>query len=226
VEAGVKTVHIAFPQYGNNAFAEVVSEYLNGTFGGVDDVHPKLASLLFAGDRFASKSILLEAIQSNSLVICDRYIASNLAHQAAKLPTEQRSSFMDWLHRIEFGIYGMPKPDLTIYLDVPVDTARKMVDKKPARDQFDLFGEETQGAYTTLKQDIHEQNASYLANCRELYDYLIEQNIAGPWERISCLSSDGQTLRPAPEISLDVWNAVRVDLLKSGTESGAGHAVS
>jgi dTMP kinase len=191
---GISAAHITFPQYGKNPFALAVSEYLNGAFGGVDEVHPRLSSLLFAGDRFASKGILMEALASHELVILDRYIASNLAHQAAKLPESERAAFIGWLEDIEFGAYQMPHPVLTLFLDVPLEAARKMVHLKSRQE----------GAYTQLKEDIHEQDADYLSRCQTMYEYLIERSIAGPWVRLDCADAAGN-IRSQDDIAEEIW---------------------
>ncbi|HVT13871.1 MAG TPA: hypothetical protein VHE55_16530 [Fimbriimonadaceae bacterium] len=207
LKEGITSARFAYPQYGRTPFAEAITEYLNGAYGGLHEVHPKLASLLFAGDRFASRGQLLEACQSNSVVVCDRYVASNLAHQAAKLPQEQRDAFIKWLTSIEYSCYGLPRADLTIYLDMPVKNARKLVLRKGARDQHNLFSDEEQGAYTALKADIHEQDGVYLAACRQVYEHLRDEQIGGAWVSVDCLSDDDQ-LREPKDIAEDVFNLV------------------
>jgi len=200
-QSGIAAAHISFPQYGKNPFAQVVSEYLNGKFGEVDQVHPKLAALLFAGDRYASKPILAEALSNNQLVILDRYVASNLAHQAAKLKKEERKEFIEWLHNVEFETYGMPKPDLTLYLDVPVEVATKLVTEKKERE------------YTKLEKDIHEKNAGYLADCKEVYESLVAQNIAGPWKCIECTKNN--KIRPPEQILEELWHVISNAMLQT-----------
>lgn len=196
IKNGIKAVHISFPQYGKNAFAQVVQEYLNGRFGGVDDVHPKLAALLFAGDRFASKSLIEQATKENALVIFDRYVASNLAHQAAKLRSDERQPFIEWLSEIEYGLYRLSKPDLTVFLDVPVEQAQRLVHSKPA-----------ERGYTALKEDIHEKDADYLRACRDVYDTLAASDIGGRWERVICYRSG--IMRAVEDIAEEVWDLVK-----------------
>lgn len=204
---GIASTKLAFPQYGRTPFAEAISEYLNGVYGGVNDVHPKLASLLFAGDRFASKDLIESALANHEVVVCDRYIASNLAHQSAKLPESERTAFIDWLSSIEYGAYGLPKADLTIHLDIPVRQARQLVEKKAPRDQHTLFAEEEQGAYTALVADIHEQDTDYLAACRKAYQHLVREQIGGTWKTIAC--TEGSQIRSADEIGEEIWQLVR-----------------
>jgi dTMP kinase len=80
VASGLRTALIRFPQYGQTAFAELITDYLNGRLGSLGEVDPRLAGLLFAGDRFECKKEINEAVGSTDVVIFDRYVASNLAH--------------------------------------------------------------------------------------------------------------------------------------------------
>lgn len=212
LESGITSAKFAFPQYGKNPFAEGIKEYLNGCYGGVRDVHPKLASLLFAGDRFASRSRLMEVLQKNSLVVCDRYVTSNLAHQSAKLDEGERDAFLLWLTSIEYSIFGLPSADLTIYLDMPVRLAKKLVLKKTPRDQTNLFNEDGQGTYTDLKADIHESDPLYLASCRQSYLEICQRSLGGRWETVQCTNEDG-SLKDAGQIGKEVWEIVHEHLV-------------
>ena len=210
---GVSNFTIGFPQYGKTPFALAISEYLNGAFGSVADVHPKLISMLFAADRFASKEALLRGLSGSALVICDRYVASNVAHQAAKLPESERREFISWLEEIEYRAFGLPRADLTVLLDLPADAAQDLVRKKSSREVGAAVSESGQGGYTALKADIHEEDLSYLESCRNVYRQLAHQSTGGKWIAISCF--DGSTVRPADEIADEVWQAVSALLSRS-----------
>ena len=131
--AGRSAALISFPLYDGNPFSVAVADYLNGSFGGVDDVHPELSGLLYACDRFHARPVLETALAANDLVVCDRYVASNLAHQGAKLRGEARARLLDWLLRVEFGEFGLPRPDLVVLLDLEPVHARGLVARKSAR---------------------------------------------------------------------------------------------
>lgn len=191
---GWSVATFSFPQYAHNPFGRAVAEYLNGRYGAVDEVAPQLSSLLFAGDRFAVRDELEEARRESDLVVCDRYMASNLAHQAAKLPEEQRPAFIGWLQEIELELYGLPSADLSVFLDVPVKTAEDLVLSKDRRD------------YTDAERDIHEADAGYLARCRAVYELLVDTDETTRWLRIPC-AEDG-ALRPPDDIAADVWAVV------------------
>jgi dTMP kinase len=193
---GITCAVVSFPRYGENAFAQAIAAYLNGDFGSSESIHPKLAALLYAGDRFASRSILIEALASNEVVVCDRYVASNMAHQAAKLPRGERDDFISWLGEIEFGIYQMPRPELTLLLDMPLATARQLVRRKAAR------------SYTSLAEDIHERDREFMSSSREVFLALADAEAQrGTWARIDCGQAPGIP-RSSASIALDVWNAI------------------
>jgi len=200
---GWRAALFSFPRYGKNPFADVVTRYLNGEFGDIGQVPPEFPALAFAGDRYATRALLLEACDENDLVICDRYVASNLAHQAGRLPQANRRRFVAWLRSVEYGVYGLPDPDLTILLDLPVDVALTLVRRKAPR------------GYTTLKADIHEQDPEYLAACRETYLSLAQETGTRRWETISCLGADGRVCDP-DDLAGEVWSFVRPRLTEHG----------
>jgi dTMP kinase len=192
---GVRCELFSFPQYGANAFAEGVSAYLNGAFGPLENVPAQLAALLYAGDRYATRPKLIDALAASDLVVCDRYIASNLAYQAAKLPPNERDAFIAWISEIELGLYAMPLPDLTFLLDVPVPQARELVRRKRKRD------------YTELVEDIHESDAAFLEASRGVFAQLASERRLGAWQTIDCSLSE-ESLLPAEEIAEQIWSSV------------------
>lgn len=194
-ECGRSAEVLSFPQYGKTLFAKSIADYLNGKFGDLASVPTQFAALLYAGDRFESFSLLQQLRTTHELLIFDRYVASNLAYQTAKLPLAERQDFIAWLSQIEYEIYGLPKADLTLYLDMPPPHALELVYKKHPRN------------YTTQAADIHEQDTSYLARCREVYQMLAATNLNSEWHTISCMRSDG-SIRDIAEIHTDIWQIV------------------
>ena len=176
---GIKTSLIGFPRYDQTLFGKSIGDFLNGRFGELDEVNPFLASLLYAGDRFESRSHILNTIETSDVVIFDRYIPSNVAHQGAKLSGVERSEFIEWIEQIEYAIYKMPRLNLAILLDLPADYAQKLIAEKQAR------------SYTEKVADLQEADQTYLANVREVYLQLAEEN--QHWQKIQCLQKE--TLR-------------------------------
>ena len=192
-EDGRSAAIFSFPTYDGNPFAVAIADYLNGAFGSADEVHPELAALLYAADRFHARARLVYALESHDLVICDRYVASNAAHQGAKLQGEERRRLLDWLDEVEYGEFGLPRPDLVVLLDTPPAVARTLVARKGAR------------GYTTLEADIHEDDAAHSAATRDVYLELAQR---GNWRIVPTARADG-TPRDVDEISDEIWELVR-----------------
>ena len=144
---------LVFPQYQEESSA-LIRMYLNGEFGTrPSDVNAYAASAFFAVDRYASyKKVWGQWYAQGGLVLSDRYTTSNGVHQASKEPPENRAEFLRWLYEFEYEKLGLPRPDLTIYLDVPTDFTEKLMRSR----------EES----THTHADIHEQDLAYLATCR------------------------------------------------------------
>ncbi len=116
---GKKVGTLDFPQYAVNTFGKLIKECLQGERGDFLSLDPKIASTLYAADRFEAKGILLELLAQNDVLILDRYVSANMLHQGAKIDNiEDRQEFLEWLDHVEYGVFGMPKPDLTISLAV------------------------------------------------------------------------------------------------------------
>lgn len=190
--AGTRTALLSFPRYQQTAFGKQIGRFLNGEFGGLDQVHPLLASLLFAGDRFESGSQIFQSLADHDVVLCDRYVASNIAHQAAKRTGAERRELIEWIERLEFEIYHLPQPQLTIWLDVPVAQAQKLIARKARR------------TYTDKTADLQEADGEYLQQVRDVYAALAESQTG--WQRIDCLSQ-GQ-LRSIDEIAEEIFKIV------------------
>jgi dTMP kinase len=189
---GYRVASFSFPLYDDNPFSRAVADYLNGEFGSADEVHPELAAMLYAGDRFHARPQLVDALATSDLVVCDRYVGSNAAHQGAKLDGEARARLIAWLDEVEYGEFALPRPDLVVLLDAPVALARQLVGRKAAR------------AYTTLEADIHEADAGHSGATRELYLELAERN---GWRVVATEGDDGQP-RDVGAVAAEVWSAV------------------
>ena len=156
-----------FPQYGNPS-AWYVERYLNGDFGTLDEIGPKQASMFYAMDRFAAKSAMLSALVSGKLLVMNRYVLSNMAHQGGKIadPMERREFFV-WLDELEHGIFGIPRPTLNIILAIDVDALQARIDTKD--DRTYLGGK---------RRDIHEDDIGHLRAASQIYaDILSEANL-------------------------------------------------
>lgn len=180
-EVGFEIATFDFPQYGGRSCA-MVEDYLNGKFGGINDVGAKAASIFYAVDRFAAKIPMLEAIDLGKILIFNRYVTSNQGYQGAKIKDpEERKRFFVWLDELEYEIFGIPRPNLCIFLDVPPEIGQQLVDKKGSRDY--VGGE---------KRDMHEADKEFLES-----SYRVYKELAGEpgWIIINCVEN-GQILSP------------------------------
>ena len=46
------------------------------------------------------KALIERALSENDIVLFDRYVASNIAHQSAKLDEPERSTLMTWIDEL------------------------------------------------------------------------------------------------------------------------------
>jgi len=145
--------HIVFPRYSEPSSA-LIRMYLGGEFGSSPaDVNAYAASAFYAVDRFASyKQDWGKWYEDGGLVLSDRYTTSNAVHQTSKVPKAEQPEFLKWLYEFEYDKLQLPRPDLTIYLDVPTSYTETLLRRREAA--------------TNTHADIHEKDMDYLATCR------------------------------------------------------------
>lgn len=147
-----------FPRYGKRS-AALVEDHLNGKFGTSEEVGPYRASIFFAVDRYVASAEMQKWLDDNRVVIANRYVTANMGHQGGKIANKrQRKEFLTWVEDLEFGIFGIPEPDLTFILHVPAHIAQTLVDRKGKRKY--LKGK---------RRDIHENDLRHLENAEKTY---------------------------------------------------------
>ena len=155
---GYRTEFLHFPRTDAPYFGELIARFLRGEFGSLGEVSPWLVAMLYAGDRKDASDMIARWLKSGSYVLLDRYTYSNIAYQCAKLndPAEQ-DRLMDWILDLEFRHFGIPEPDLNIFLDVPFNfTENKLRSVRSGDDRSYLNG----------NRDIHEESLSFQKNVR------------------------------------------------------------
>lgn len=146
-----------FPQY-NTKSAGMVEEYLSGKYGGADDVNPYAASLFYSVDRFDASLQIRKWLNEGKIVISNRYISSNFAHQGGKIDNPlERKLFFDWLSEIEYKIFNIPKPDLYLILHVEAEISQKLAQNRQRED------------WKGKTKDIHEDNLQHLKKAEQAY---------------------------------------------------------
>lgn len=158
---GIETELLHFPRTQSPYFGDLVARFLRGEFGNLDEVNPYLVALLFAGDRMDAGDLLKQWLGEGKTVLLDRYVFSNIAFQCAKLGTlEEQNALRDWIYGLEFDYFGIPKPDLSIFLDVPFDfTVSRLTTGREGSDRDYLKGND----------DIHEKDLSFQERVRNVY---------------------------------------------------------
>jgi dTMP kinase len=190
---------ISFPNY-KGFYGKLVAQFLNGEFGSLVAVDPHFSALLYAGDRLESKPAIEAALDAGKIVLADRYVASNLAHQGARVAPEKRGNFLAWLKQLEYEVHALPAEDLVIYLRVPVAEAHRLVGQKAARD------------YTKARRDLQEADRAHLQAASQVYDELARQ---ANWMTIECYDTAAGALRPPATIHLDILTAVDAQIHSS-----------
>ena len=188
-----------FPQYGNPS-AWYVERYLNGDFGTLDEIGPKQASMFYAMDRFAAKSAMLSALAAGKLLVMNRYVLSNMAHQGGKIanPMERREFFI-WLDELEYGIFGIPRPTLNIILAIDVDALQARIDTKEDRNYLE-----------GKRRDIHEDDIEHLRAASRIYtDILSEANLEAETLFVSPLYAVVPAAGTPGEVHERVWAVVQ-----------------
>jgi dTMP kinase len=202
-QSGRSVASLSFPRYGDTTFSRFVADYLNGRLGELDTVSAQVAALLFAGDRMESAGLIEELRAANDVLVLDRYVASNLAYQGARVPPEALDGFLRWLSALEHDVNGLPLVDLTVLLEVPPATSARMVLRKSAR------------GYTEHAADLHERNEAYLARSHDVYQHLCQTQFRSRWTAVDCVHPGGE-MRPADDIAADIWRAVEAALPERG----------
>jgi dTMP kinase len=181
-----------FPRYTQNTFGKLIKESLLGLHGDFMKKDPRVASVLYAADRFESKDALGKLLADNDVVVLDRYVSANMLHQGAKIEDEtERREFLLWLEHVEHDIFGLPKPDQTIMLEVsPEHTAQILA----------LMVSE--GAKTADMAELDRIHQARVAQCAAWLSTMRPN-----WSRVEC--SHGELLRTREDIHHEVYNLIR-----------------
>lgn len=160
-DRGVESEYVHFPRFDSPVYGQLIARFLRGEFGGVQEVDPYLVALIFAGDRADAAPQIRQWLAEGKAVVLDRYVYSNVGFQCAKLPAgEERDRLADWIVNLEFGHNALPRPDLSLFLDVPFAfTERKLSEAREGDDRDYLQG----------GQDIHEASLQLQRDVRSVY---------------------------------------------------------
>ncbi len=157
---GRKVKVVDFPEYYKNFFGEFIGHCLSEQYYNFLNVHPKIASVLYAADRWESSKKIEDWLKGGYIVIANRYVSANQIHQGGKTKdAKRRNDFLKWLDKMEYEVFKIPRPDMTLYLDLPTEIVLKLLKH---RDSSKMHR-----AYLKKKKDVHEKDVNFLKNSRK-----------------------------------------------------------
>lgn len=161
---------ISFPDY-NSPSSALVRMYLSGEISpNAAGINAYAASSFYAADRYASFKMFWEdSYNRGELIFASRYTTSNAIHQMGKLPKSEWDAYLEWLEDYEYEKLELPRPDLVIFLDMPLDISQRLLTERYKGDE--------------RKKDIHESDLAYLASCRESALYAAKRL---RWKTVTC----------------------------------------
>ncbi len=191
-EKGYKAEKISFPMYDTPTGRIVGGPYLGkpeigeGYFKeGASNVPPLVASPYFSIDRLYNIPKVNALLEQDYIVILDRYVESNMAHQGGKIkdPIERRKLY-NKLHSLEYEVFELPRPDLTFFLYMPYQYSCLLKKNRKSLDQ-------------------HETSEEHLRNAEEAYLELVD---IYNYEIINCVEN-GQ-IRSIEDITGELYSKV------------------
>ena len=185
-EQGIATEYIHFPRFSAPIYGELIARFLRGEFGKADEVDPYLVTLLFAGDRADAAPQIRQWLQEGKAVVLDRYVYSNVAFQCAKQASEEeRTKLRHWIIDLEFKHNDLPRPDASLFLDVPFSfTERKLTEQRDGDDR----------AYLKGGHDIHEDSLSLQREVRK--EFLAAAAEDATLNVVDCTDAQGEMASP------------------------------
>ncbi|MBR5464677.1 MAG: dTMP kinase [Alistipes sp.] len=183
---GRACAYLHFPRFDAPVYGELIARFLRGEFGSAAEVDPYLVALIYAGDRADAAAMIRRWLDEGKVVILDRYVYSNIGYQCAKLEAgEERDRLMQWILDLEFDYHQIPRPDLSLFLDVPFSfTARKLTEQREGDDRDYLQG----------GKDIHEASLTLQQRVREVYLATAERD--AHLQVVDCSNSTGEMATP------------------------------
>jgi len=188
-----KVAHVDFPEYKKNYFGKILDKYLHNENSGWEKISPEIASIIYSADRWESKDSINKDLRSGKIIIADRYVSANQIHQGGKIKDiEERQKFISWLDNLEYEVFKIPRPDVVIYLSVPLSTSESLLKKR-----YDEKGGQ---------KDVHENDPDFLKNSKECADWLAETQES--WVKIDC-TKDNQ-MRTPEDINDEIYEKIKI----------------
>lgn len=176
---GLKVKHIHFPHY-ENFFGGFIGHCLTEQYYNFLKVHPKIVSVLYAADRWESSEQLKKYLNQGYVVLLDRYVSANQIHQGGKIKSAvKRASFIKWLDEMEYKVFKIPRPDLTIYLYLPLNFIEVLMKER---------NKTSVRAYVGNKKDVHEVDLNFKKNSIKSALWLAGREKG--WVKVDCVKKN------------------------------------
>jgi dTMP kinase len=181
---GYKVKIVDFPEYYKNFFGKFIGHCLSEQYYNFLNVHPKIASMTYAADRWESSEQMREWLKKGYIVIANRYVSANQIHQGGKIsnPTK-RTAFIKWLDKMEYEVFKIPRPDLTFYLSLPIEIVLELLENRGSS--------KIKRAYLKRAKDVHEADVDFMKNSIKSALWLAKRQ--KNWTKIDC-SNKGKIL--------------------------------
>ncbi|MGH2564887.1 MAG: dTMP kinase [Ginsengibacter sp.] len=199
---GKKVKVVDFPEYYSNFFGKFIGHCLSEQYYNWTNIHPKIASIAYAADRWESSEKVKNWLKEGYIVLANRYVSANQIHQGGKIANvEKREAFIKWLNEMEYKVFKIPKPNAVFYLNLPINFILKLIkdrNKKIVR------------AYVGKKKDIVEGDVKYLRNSSKSAMWLAKTQKG--WVKIDCMN--GGAIRTREDIHKEIYKKVKKILQK------------
>ena len=161
-----------YPRYDEQS-SFMVKKYLNWEYW--KEVSARLASIFYAIDRYESSFDIRKDFETYDYIISNRYVSASMIHQTGKIEDpDERKAFLDWEYDLEYNIFGIPKADKVIFLDVPPDVSQKLLATKEKREYIK----------NSTNLDLHEADKNHLLKARNAAIEVCE--MYNDWTRLDC----------------------------------------
>lgn len=188
---------VDFPDYKLNFFGKFIGHCLSEQYYNFVKIHPKIASVLYAADRFESKEKIEKWLKEGNIVIANRYASANQIHQGGKIVnSKKREGFIKWLSEMEYEVFKIPKPDAVIYLSLPLQAVLKLIHIRNTTGSRSYLGN---------KKDVHEKSKKFLANSIKSAEWLAKKE--KNWVKINCFK--GGKINTRENIHKEIYEKVK-----------------
>ncbi|HEU0085702.1 MAG TPA: deoxynucleoside kinase [Candidatus Paceibacterota bacterium] len=191
---------VDFPEYYGNFFGAFIGHCLSEQYYNWTNIHPKIASIAYAADRWESSAQIKKWLAEGYIVLANRYVSANQIHQGGKIKNaSKRASYLKWLEEMEYGVFKIPRPDRVVYLNVPMKVILRLIKER---------NKKTARAYTGKKKDIVEGNVEYLSNSTKAAEWLSRREKG--WIKIDCVKEG--ILRTPELIHEEIYGKIKIIL--------------